>query len=480
MPVFERYVEPIIELVESVVEQGQAISAQPREDTEDVEEKPSAMGFRRREIRTKIALSAGLATSDRFLLLGGAGFGKSAALRVVIHSLLSDDARFPALAKSWGQRLPLLLPFGFLTRHFAENEAATIESALNSWLKVLGAKSEVLTLLEEMLTDERLLLLVDGLDEWQNREAAVSALTALSAYVQTRRLPLVATGRPLGFERISDFGPDWKRANLLPLTAEQQREFATYWFRHFHEAGVALDAAALEQAVARDATEFANDLSEDPTLSELGGIPLLLSVMIYLRLTGRVLPNSRLAALEELVKALLEDQPRRRAQAAMHRVDQSATRSPRVRRGLEYLAYRIHQEPNSLVLSNERAAQLLSDYFRSDLELSASEAEEWATRVLELGQHEFGVLVAPQEQHVGLVHRIFQEYLAAKHLARLSLDPVRNYCVEAGRKAPWHEVTLTLMQLLERQDDVDGLIEEIRKPVSDCLDEPSNKSCSLV
>ena len=71
-----------------------------------------------------------------------------------------------------------------------------------------------------------------------------------------------------------------------------------------------MDAAALEQAVARDATEFANDLSEDPTLSELGGIPLLLSVMIYLRLTGRVLPNSRLAALEELVKALLEDQPR--------------------------------------------------------------------------------------------------------------------------------------------------------------------------
>jgi hypothetical protein len=74
-----------------------------------------------------------------------------------------------------GPRLPLLLPFAFLPSHFAENGTATIESALNAWLKVLGAKSDVLALLEEMLTDERLLLLVDGLDEWQNREAAADA-----------------------------------------------------------------------------------------------------------------------------------------------------------------------------------------------------------------------------------------------------------------------------------------------------------------
>jgi hypothetical protein len=127
-------------------------------------------------------------------------------------------------------------------------------------------------------------------------------------------------------------------------------------------------------------------------LSELGGVPLLLSVMIYLRLTGRVLPRNRLAALEELIKALLEDQPRRRAQAAMQRVDQSAARSRRIRHGIEYLAYRIHQEPNSLILPNDRAGQLLSDYFQTNFELSASEADEWATRVLELGQHEFGVL----------------------------------------------------------------------------------------
>jgi hypothetical protein len=472
VPVFDRYVEPTIELVESIIEQVQAPTIQRESDTQDAVQGVPGTGFRRREIRTKLALSAGLATSDRFLLLGGAGFGKSAALRVVIHSLLSGGGRFPALAKSWGQRLPLLLPFGFLTSNFAENETPTVESALKAWLMVLGARDDALTLLEEMLKDERLLLLVDGLDEWQNREAAVTALTALTNYVQTRRLPMVATSRPLGFERISDFGPDWKRADLLPLTSDQQREFSSYWFRHFHKAEATLDPIALEQAVTRDATGFANDLSEDSTLSELGGIPLLLSVMIYLRLTGRVLPRSRLAALEELIKALLEDQPRRRAQAAMQRVNQSVARSRRIRQGIEYLAYRIHQEPNSISLPDERAAQLLNDYFRTNFELSASEADDWAGRVLELGQNEFGILVAPQEHHIGLLHRIFQEYLAAKHLARLSLDQVKCYCANTGCKPPWHEVTLILMQLLDRQDDVDGLIDELRKPVADCLVEP--------
>jgi hypothetical protein len=100
VPVFDRYVEPAIELVEAIVEQGQAPATQPGNNTEDAGKGAPATGFRRREIRTKVPLSAGLADSDRFLLLGGPGFGKSAALRVIIHSLLREGTRFPALAKS--------------------------------------------------------------------------------------------------------------------------------------------------------------------------------------------------------------------------------------------------------------------------------------------------------------------------------------------------------------------------------------------
>lgn len=471
LAVFDRYVEPTVQLVDSIV----TLESPPASASGAAGIAGGQQSFRRREVRSQLALSAALSTSDRFVLLGKAGFGKSAALRVMVHALLGDAARFPALTKTLGQRLPLLIPFAFLTRHFVQSEAPTIESALKAWLKILGAKDDGLTLLEEMLEDERLLLLVDGLDEWQNREAAVAALTALTTYIQTRGLPMIATGRPLGFERINDFGPEWKRVEIQPLTADQQREFATHWFRHFHEAQGATDTTTLAQVVARGAGDFASDLADDPVRSELAGVPLLLSVLVYLRLSGRVLPHSRLEALEELVKALLVDQPSRRAQSAMQPTDQAAVRSPRIRRGLEYLAYCIHQEPNSHVLSDERAADLLLAYFRTVFELNASEAEEWSGRVLELGRNEFGVLVAPQEKYVGLMHRIFQEYLAAKYLARLPFDRVKGYCAGIGQKGPWHEVTVTLLQLLERPTDVDQLIEELRKPAAEALDEPGRQ-----
>jgi len=470
VPVFDRYVEPTVQLVESIISQ-QAVP-----DTSATAEAASAktapVGFRRRDIRTKLALSAALAEGDRIVLLGRAGFGKSAALRVLIHDLLGEDARFPALAKSWGQRLPLLVPFGFLTRYYSTNEAPTMESALLAWIKVLGAKDEGLALLREMLDDDRLLLLVDGLDEWQNREAALAALTGLTGFVQTRSLPMVATARPLGFGRISTFGPEWKRAELEPLAVPQQRELAGYWFRHFHEASGVIDAGRLAEAVARDGDDFSRELSESPVRAELAGIPLLLSVLVFLRLSGRVLPRSRLAALEELVKALLEDQPSRRAQSAMQPADRADTRSPRIRRGLEYLAYCIHQEPNSLVLPNDRAGDLLRQFYRSELELNASEADELSARVIELGQTELGILVAPLENHVGVLHRIFQEYLAARYLSRVPLPEAQNYCRERGRKSQWHEVTIILLQLQARPTDADQLIDELAKPTGDPLDEP--------
>ena len=63
-------------------------------------------------------LSAALTGNDRFLLVAGAGYGKSAALRVIALDLLANQPRFPELAKTWSNRLPLLLPFSFLTAHF--------------------------------------------------------------------------------------------------------------------------------------------------------------------------------------------------------------------------------------------------------------------------------------------------------------------------------------------------------------------------
>lgn len=105
--IVERYVEPFVDLVETILERD----APDPEGTTSARQPRAATAFRRRDVRLKMPLSAAVTGNERFLLVGGPGFGKSAALRVLLLDLFRDRARFPAIAKAWGDRLPLLVSF---------------------------------------------------------------------------------------------------------------------------------------------------------------------------------------------------------------------------------------------------------------------------------------------------------------------------------------------------------------------------------
>jgi hypothetical protein len=91
---------------------------------------------------------------------------------------------------------------------------------------------------------------------------------------------------------------------------------------------------------------------------------------------------------------------------------------------------------------------------------------------MDLGRHDFGVLVTVQQDHVGFLHRAFQEFLAAQHLARQPLERLMNYCREQGPQRSWHEVTVFLFQMLSRADEVDKLVDLLRSEVADPLERP--------
>ena len=56
--------------------------------------------------------------------------------------------------------------------------------------------SDVTPLIENGLRDGRVLLLVDGLDEWTDAAAAVESFGHLAVFLRQRDLPLLATSRP--------------------------------------------------------------------------------------------------------------------------------------------------------------------------------------------------------------------------------------------------------------------------------------------
>ena len=59
-------------------------------------------------------------------------------------------------------------------------------------------QQELWPVVEQALGDDRLLLIVDGLDEWASEDAARTAARLLQVFVQADGIPVLAAGRPTG------------------------------------------------------------------------------------------------------------------------------------------------------------------------------------------------------------------------------------------------------------------------------------------
>ena len=92
---------------------------------------------------------------------------------------------------------------------------------------------------------------------------------------------------------------------------------------------------------------------------------------------------------------------------------------------LAALAYAIQagEESSSQdAIETNRAAHVVSQSLIQNVGASAHEARQTARALVTLGEEEIGILVRKSPREIGFFHRIFQEYLAAQHLSRLSFD----------------------------------------------------------
>ena len=116
------------------------------------------------------------------LLIGRPGAGKSSILRFVATDLLSADPQSIPLQQEHASDLPIWLPFGFLCRHLDASTENSLVSAAEAWLRSQSAE-HLWPLVQRALHDDRLLLLVDGIDEWSDVGAAEHALGIVEAFL---------------------------------------------------------------------------------------------------------------------------------------------------------------------------------------------------------------------------------------------------------------------------------------------------------
>ena len=235
---------------------------------------------------------------EQAAIIAPAGYGKSSFVRALALDLLADGKLFPDLTKRWGDRIPIVLPFASWTRLISKGtEDISLPNAIRSWFKHFHLSDDLLNLIGSSLNDNRLLLLIDGLDEWTNKEAARSALTLLDTFIKSHSINAVVTTRPGGVAKLGTLDPMWRSGNLAPLTDDQQRRLASIWFSHLKATASGSDDNQNRGATSRSGrTGLFDDLNGRGMLMPLAGVPLLLSGLISLAVRNVVLPRNRFQA----------------------------------------------------------------------------------------------------------------------------------------------------------------------------------------
>lgn len=403
-----------------------------------------------------------LGTDALQVIVGGPGTGKSTLLRYLILDLLNEQPQWRDVATRWGQRLPIWLPFHFFTQRVAGNTGvdASIVEALKAWLEQYHV-GHAWPLVKSALEDQRLLLIVDGLDEWVTDEAGQYAAAALETFAAFRKIPMVVSARPYGLAKLS-LGAGWTYARVAQLSPDQQRLLAS---RYFYAAASGEDQMASPDVVEQSIDDFLGQVWNAPDLRSIGGTPLFLVLLMGLHLSSiRRLPTERFNVYDQAVQLLVADHPAKRRVAAAITMRQHKLTDVQTRVVLAHVAF-IHQERGDVsaidqkTLREDFVAALTNPLY---LAMGNADAAKAADELMDVAEGEIGLLVRQGPSELGFLHRMLQEQLTAEYISdQLTFDQIKELFVQHIRDPRWREVLLGSIWRISRPSELSGLIDVI-------------------
>lgn len=422
-------------------------------------------------------ISEWLAKSQRNIVVGALGSGKSSLLRFLAMDLLMNEPTLLPLAKKWGEFLPLWVPFGYWTNIIDDpsNSDGSLKNLFKSWLTDYG-EEKLWGLFEHALGDARVLLLVDGLDEGTSENATAIALERLLVFIEQSNIPAILTSRSHGFIKLRMELTEWNIGELSFFSNSQQRKLAYFWFLHWMQGiggGSSQAALGLERNAEREADSFIDELQRSADLQGLAKIPLLLILLIYLRFEKVRLPENRFEVYDALVNHLLEHQKKRRQTASITTSILPDFDDRDIKDIFSHLAFYLQRNhPEGLIFENEaiETIQSLLQDSKNGFGYNYSKAKQLSRKICEAGQEVFALLVKFFPNQVGFFHRVLQQYLAAHHLSCLSQNEQIEVLKERCCEPKWREVLLGLFFLTPRSEDIHNFITQIQKKQSKEVD----------
>ena len=418
-----------------------------------------------------VRLDDWLLQGERALLLSGApGSGKSTVLRCLALDLVRTPELFHAVTDWLGVRIPLLIPFALWSRLAAKVEREVgLAEVIRETFRAFVPLGELENSFIEALFDERLVLLIDGLDEYIDEQAARTTLATIETFVRTHDVFVIATARPAGLRRLGPVSAQWNTARLVELSARQQRDFATKLLSEEDNVATPL-ALRVEQ--------FFQQLEHSGGLQSLAGNPLLLHGMLTVAARQIILPNTRFQLFQKLIEFLLEVHPNRRATAAaeVKRRTRVFSRDDVRSEALSKLAFEVQVRGADAGIERVDARRVIEGFL-----VDSNSGPAWSKEQARLGARELtdtdadtsGLLVERGPDELAFCHAAFREHLAGLELSTWELEDQVEFVAGHAGEPRWRGAVLALLQSLKRRADVERIlvaIQEVREGTPDSAD----------
>lgn len=394
-------------------------------------------------IDIRIKTDDALVINNKNIIVGDPGAGKSTLLRYITLDILSPNPQLENISQKYGKTLPVWLPFAFITKHLSQNDSLSIYEILNLWFNGFG-KRHLFEIAKEALDDERLLLVIDGIDEWSSISSAQQAIARIETIRELYDCKVLYSSRPYGFRILKDFFTNLNVLYLAGFSKIQQRCFVEKWYSKW----TSLQDDIQNKDFAKTLTDnFINELEQAGDLKKLAETPLLLSILIIQKMQDSVLPKNKLEALKEITQYLIKKHPIKRVSDAG--IVQEKINDIDFKDIFCELAIFIQTESNDGVILKSEAQKIIKQYLVSYAGYDKARAKVCSQELIELGANNYGIIIEKSNDEISFGHKQFQEFLAAQYLYESDDETVNQFINRYGANPTFHQVIISLFGLMQ-------------------------------
>lgn len=383
-----------------------------------------------------------LSCSYRAVVLGDPGGGKSTLVQRICHDMAS-----PPPASGGVTLTPMLVTL----RDYGARRRVKPLSLKDYLYEVAHSRYQLDPpehAFEYLLSQGRLLVLLDGLDELvvtSDRQRITEDVEHFCA--EYTNLPIIVTSRRVGYDQ-APLNPDiFERFALKEFSARQASEYAEKWF--------AVDPALTAAQRKSLSRSFLHECSSVP---DLRSNALMLGLLCNIYRGENWIPRNRPEVYEKCALMLFDRWDRRRGIVAFE------TFRSHLRPALEYLAHWIFSDvARQGGVTEAELVRVATDYLHGKRFEGRVDAEDAAKAFIDFCRGRAWVFTdtgtsARGERLFQFTHRTFLEYFTAVHLSRTHSTPesLGDLLVPHVVRNEWDIVAQLAVQIQDRQVDGAG------------------------